>query len=53
MQWIPGYWWYSQKLSQYIWVTGAWRNPPPQTTWVPGSWNNVDGRYAWSWNRQP
>ncbi len=48
MQWIPGYWWYSQRLSQYIWITGAWRNAPPSTSWVPGSWNVSDGRYAWS-----
>jgi hypothetical protein len=47
--WIPGYWWWSDVLSRFAWVAGAWRNPPPDRTWAPGSWiDNGSGRYIWS-----
>jgi hypothetical protein len=47
--WIPGYWWWSPPLARYVWVGGAWRNPPPEQTWFPGSWGLVSpGRYAWT-----
>jgi hypothetical protein len=47
--WIPGYWWWSPPLGRYVWVGGAWRNPPPEQTWFPGSWGLVSpGRYGWT-----
>jgi hypothetical protein len=47
--WIPGYWWWSGPLNRYVWITGAWRNPPPNVTWSPGSWvATVPGQWAWS-----
>jgi hypothetical protein len=46
--WIPGYWWWSSPLARYVWVGGAWRNPPPDQVWVPGSWTLVGpDRYGW------
>jgi hypothetical protein len=52
--WIPGYWWWSPPLGRYVWVSGAWRRPPPDQVWSPGSWGLVDGRYLWTpgyWGR--
>lgn len=47
--WMPGYWGWSQKHGQYLWVSGAWRRPPPDHQWIPGYWkNSVDG---WVWIR--
>jgi len=47
--WIPGYWWWSRPLARYVWITGAWRNAPPDQIWYPGSWIvSSPGRYAWS-----
>ncbi|MGD0676451.1 MAG: hypothetical protein ABSC94_13610 [Polyangiaceae bacterium] len=46
--WIPGYWWWSPPLGRYVWVSGAWRRPPPDEIWSPGAWNLVDGAYAWA-----
>jgi hypothetical protein len=46
--WIPGYWWWSRPFGRYVWVSGAWRHPPPDQSWSPGAWNLVDGRYFWT-----
>jgi hypothetical protein len=46
--WIPGYWWWSLPLGRYVWVSGAWRRPPPDQVWSPGEWTLVDGRYIWA-----
>ncbi|MGO9835049.1 MAG: hypothetical protein ACLP1X_12615 [Polyangiaceae bacterium] len=46
--WIPGYWWWSGPLDRYVWVSGAWRHPPPDQYWSPGAWNLVNGRYFWA-----
>ncbi len=35
-------------LNRYVWVTGAWRRPPPDQVWSPGSWNLAEGRYTWA-----
>ncbi len=45
--WIPGYWAWDQDRENFIWVSGAWRIPPPSTTWVPGYWNQVANGYQW------
>ena len=46
--WIPGYWWWSAPLGRYVWVSGAWRHPPPNQVWTPGSWTPVDGSFVWA-----
>ena len=46
--WVPGYWWWSGPLARYVWVSGAWRHPPPDQVWYPGAWNNSGGRYVWA-----
>lgn len=45
--WVPGYWWWSRTTKHYAWVTGAWRNPPPDHVWTPGSWVGATGHYNW------
>jgi hypothetical protein len=46
--WIPGYWWWSVPLGRYVWVSGAWRRPPPEQVWTPGSWGLVGARFVWT-----
>src|SRR5438045_2840818 len=36
VQWIPGYWFWDDERSDFIWVSGSWRVPPPNMQWVPG-----------------
>lgn len=48
MTWIPGYWHYSARLRQWVWVTGCWRRVPPSMTWIPGRWAPA-GRDGFAW----
>src|SRR4051812_47032276 len=45
--WIPGYWGWDDERSDYLWVSGFWRNVPPSRRWVPGSWQRVSAGYQW------
>jgi hypothetical protein len=46
--WVPGYWWWSTPFHRYVWVSGAWRNPPPDQVWTPGEWVSASAdRYLW------
>jgi len=45
--WIPGYWAWDQDGGSFIWVTGAWRIPPPGSTWMPGYWIQAANGYQW------
>jgi hypothetical protein len=47
VQWIPGYWAWDVSRSDFIWVSGIWRKPPPNSQWVPGYWHDVDGGQQW------
>lgn len=47
VQWIPGYWGWDQDRSDYLWVSGFWRMPPPGRQWVPGNWQPVEGGFHW------
>lgn len=46
--WIPGYWAWDEDQSDFIWVSGIWRNLPPGRQWVPGYWADADGRHQWT-----
>jgi hypothetical protein len=46
--WVPGYWAWDTDRSDFIWVSGVWRVPPPHRKWVPGAWQEVDGGWQWS-----
>jgi hypothetical protein len=47
VQWIPGYWSWDVSRNDFIWVSGIWREPPPNNQWVPGYWHQVDGGHQW------
>ena len=47
IQWIPGYWSWDVSRGDFIWISGIWREPPPNNQWVPGYWHQVDGGYQW------
>ena len=56
VQWLPGYWHWDDGASQYIWISGFWRNMPPGRLWVPGSWREVRGGWQWApgfWQEAP
>lgn len=44
--WQPGY--HRWDGNQYVWVPGAYAEPPhPHARWVPGHWNHRGGGYVW------
>ncbi len=45
--WIPGYWAWDELQQDFLWVSGVWRVPPPNSQWVPGYWVTVDAAYRW------
>ena len=47
VQWIPGYWSWDVSQNDFIWISGIWREPPPNSQWVPGYWHDVDGGHQW------
>jgi hypothetical protein len=47
VQWIPGYWAWEDDASQFIWVSGCWRVPPPGQRWMPGHWQEVASGWVW------
>ena len=47
VQWIPGYWSWDVSRNDYLWVSGIWRDPPPNSQWVPGYWHQVEGGNQW------
>ena len=40
--WIPGYWAWDDERSDFLWVSGIWRNLPPNRQWVPGYWGHKE-----------
>ena len=46
--WIPGYWAWDEEREDFLWISGIWRNLPPDRQWVPGYWDDLGGtRYQW------
>jgi hypothetical protein len=45
--WIGGYWAWDDERSDFLWVSGTWRTPPPDQRWVAGYWR-ADGQ-QWHW----
>ncbi len=46
--WIPGYWGWDEDQSDFLWISGIWRNLPPGREWVPGYWAETEGRHQWT-----
>jgi hypothetical protein len=47
VQWIPGYFAWDDDREDFLWVSGIWRNLPPERQWVPGYWVEVSGGAQW------
>ena len=47
IQWIPGYWAWDDAQTDFIWISGVWRDVPPGRQWVPGYWNEDAGQHRW------
>ena len=47
VQWMPGYWHWDEERSDFIWISGFWRVPPPGRVWVPGHWVARRNGYVW------
>ena len=45
--WVPGYWAWDEARNDFIWISGCWRNAPPNTYWVPGHWLQLDTGWEW------
>lgn len=48
VEWISGYWAWDDDRSDFIWISGVWRDVPPGQRWVPGSWVAVAGGFQWT-----
>lgn len=48
VEWIPGYWAWDETRTDYIWVSGVWRDIPPGRQWVPGYWSAMPGGFGWT-----
>lgn len=46
--WIPGYWAWEEATGEFLWVSGFWRDVPPDRTWIPGYWTEFDGGWQWT-----
>ena len=44
--WIPGYWGWDDERSDFLWVSGIWRDLPPGRQWVSGYWGEVRARLS-------
>ncbi len=47
LQWIPGYWHWSDEHQDFYWITGVWRRPPPGLLWTTGKWIKKDNEWVW------
>lgn len=47
VRWIPGYWYWDAQRQDFIWVSGFWRNVPPDRVWEPGKWYEEGGKWVY------
>ena len=45
--WIPGYWAWDDERSDFLWVSGIWRDLPPGREWLAGYWGQTSQGYQW------
>lgn len=47
VQWMPGYWAWDADSSDFLWVSGFWRDAPPGRQYVPGYWTSTTEGWRW------
>ncbi len=47
VSWIGGYWAWDDDRSDYLWVSGTWRVPPPGKQWIAGYWKEDNDNWQW------
>ena len=47
VEWIPGYWAWDVSQNDFIWISGVWRDIPPNQRWVPGYWEQAEQGHRW------
>src|SRR5437588_12714238 len=47
VQWIGGYWAWDADRNDFLWVSGVYRDIPPDRQYVPGSWTNTADGWRW------
>ena len=47
VQWVPGYWGWDEDQKDFIWVSGLWRQTPPDRRWVAGHWTQTENGWQW------
>lgn len=47
VRWVPGYWYWDAQRQDFIWVSGFWRNTPPDRVWEPGKWYEDNGQWVY------
>jgi hypothetical protein len=45
--WISGYWAWDEDQDDFLWISGVWRNIPPDREWIPGYWNESGAQFQW------
>ncbi len=48
VSWIPGYWGWDDESTDFIWISGVWRNMPPGRQWTPGYWGEAESQWQWT-----
>lgn len=48
ISWIPGYWGWDDETTDFIWISGVWRNMPPGRQWTPGYWGESESHWQWT-----
>lgn len=47
VKWIPGYWAWDDEKQDFIWISGFYRDVPPDRDWQPGQWREVGGKWTY------
>lgn len=47
ISWIPGYWGWDDERSDYLWISGTWRELPPGRRWTTGYWGASGQGHQW------
>jgi hypothetical protein len=45
ISWIPGYWGWDDETTDFIWISGVWRNMPTGRQWTPGYWGESESQW--------